>query len=390
MAERSGRPGAPSALREQNRRRVIHALEAHGDLTQADLARETGLATATVSNIVRALIGEGTVATDSSRARRTVHLVRAAGHVVGIDHGHRHVRVAVGDLSHTILAETRAELAIGVTAEEGLAVASSLLTDVLQRAGVDRSTVVGAGMGLPAPIERATGRVGSPSILPGWVGVDASAVATRALGLPVTVKVGNDANLGALAERRWGAGIGVTDMAYLKLSEGVGAGLIINGDVFSGMTGTAGEIGHTTTDEFGDVCRCGNRGCLETLVSAGRVSRLLEPTLGRRATIAEIADQARLGQRACVRVLEDVGRLVGRALADLCNVFNPELILVGGELAQASPVLIPAIRGVVDRCGVPSATASLQIVPAKLGERTHILGAFALAVEGIPAPTFTS
>lgn len=120
------------------------------------------------------------------------------------------------------------------------------------------------------------------------------------------------------------------------------------------------------------------------------MARLLESTLGRRATIAEIADQARLGQRACVRVLEDVGRQVGRALADLCNVFNPELILVGGELAQASPILIPAIRGVVDRCGVPSATATLKIAPSKLGARTHILGAIALALEGTPQATFTS
>lgn len=369
---------------------MIQALRSHGDLTQADLARETGLATATVSNIVRALIAAGTIAVDDSGRRRKVHLAREAGYVVGIDHGHRHIRVAVSDLSHSILAETRAELTAEMTAEEGMTLAASLLTSVLNRSGVDRSTVVGVGLGLPAPIERATGRVGSPSILPGWVGVDASELAGAILDLPVRVKVGNDANLGALAERRWGAGIGVSDMVYLKLSEGVGAGLIINGEIYSGMAGTAGEVGHTTTDEFGDVCRCGNRGCLETVVSAGRVARLLESTLGRRATIAEIADQARLGQRACVRVLEDVGRQVGRALADLCNVFNPELILVGGELAQASPILIPAIRGVVDRCGVPSATATLKIAPSKLGARTHILGAIALALEGTPQATFTS
>lgn len=381
MTPAARRPGSPSALRDQNRTRIINALRVHGNLTQADVSRETGLAAATVSNIVRDLIDNGTAVIESPPGRRrTVQLARQAGYVVGIDYGHRHVRVAVGDLAHTIVAETRADVPPGVSAEEGLDLAASLTADVLARSGVGRSEVVGAGMGLPAPIERNSRRVGSPSIMPGWVGVDAGALATEALGLPVNVAVANDANLGALAERRWGAGIGVSDMVYVKLSEGVGAGLIIGGQLYAGIAGTAGEIGHTTVDEYGDVCRCGNRGCLETLVSARHVSGLLEPTLGVQATIAEIADQARLGHRACSRVLEDVGRQVGRALADLCSLLNPELILVGGELAQASSILIPAIRGVVDRCGVPSASESARILPSKLGARTHILGAIALAL----------
>jgi predicted NBD/HSP70 family sugar kinase len=388
MSARLQRPGSPTALRDQNRTRVFSALRVQGRLTQAELARETGLAAATVSNIVRDLLEAGDVVVEDGKGRRrTVHLARKTGYVIGVDYGHRHIAVAVSDLSHEILREVRTELpSTAVSADQGITRAAALCADVLALAGVDRSEVVGAGMGLPATIERSTRRVGSPSILPGWIGVDAEALATEALDLPVRVAVGNDANLGAIAERQWGAGIGVTDMAYLKLSEGVGAGLIIGGRPYAGLSGTAGEIGHTTVDEYGEVCRCGNRGCLETLISARRVSQLLATTVGAELTIAEIVDRSRRGDRACHRVLEDVGRQVGRALADLCSLLNPELIVVGGELAQASAILIPAILQVVDRCGVPSASGSVRIEPARLGSRTHVLGAIALALSDINHP----
>lgn len=392
MASRSPSPGSPTALRDQNRARVIAALRVQGALAQADLARETGLAAATVSNIVRALVDAGDVLTeDGPGRRRTVRLARKVGHVVGVDYGHRHVTVAVSDLSHEILSEVRSELGAMTDAETGMAITARLTTEALEAAGVAPDDVVGAAMGVPTPIERDNRRVGSPSILPGWVGIDIGAVATAALDLPVQVAVANDADLGALAERRWGAGIGVSDLVYLKLAEGVGAGLIIGGKPYSGISGTAGEIGHTTVDEFGEVCRCGNRGCLETLISARRVCALLAPTVGEDLTIADVVALAKRGDRACARVLTDVGRQAGRAVADLCSLLNPELILVGGELAQASSILIPAIRQVVDRCGVPSSSDAVRIIPAKLGARTHVLGAIALALSDVePAPAFKS
>ncbi|GAA4384227.1 ROK family transcriptional regulator [Tsukamurella soli] len=377
-----GRPGSPSALRIQNRTRVIGALRTHGEMTQAALARQTGLAPATVSNIVRELAADGDVrvAAAGGRARR-VRLAAQTGNVIGVDYGHRHVTVAVSDHTHRILAERRAELDTGITAEAGLTIAARLVDAAMAAAGIDRSAVVGAGMGLPAPIDAATGIVGSPSILPGWVGIRAGELATAAMDLPVRMRVDNDANLGALAEHRWGGGVGVADMAYLKLSDGVGAGLIVGGTVYSGASGTAGEIGHTTIDEFGDVCRCGNRGCLETLVSARRVISLLKSTgESPPRTISEVVRRADTGDRACARVLEDVGHQVGRAVADLCSLLNPSLLLVGGELGQAAPLLIPAIRQVVLRCGVPSAAEQLDIRLGRLGARTHVYGAIALAI----------
>ncbi len=134
---------------------------------------------------------------------------------------------------------------------------------MLSEAGVQRDRVLGAGMGLPGPINTATGTVGSSSILPGWVGVDAAAEMSRRLDL--TVQVENDANLGALGELVWGSGKGHDDLVYIKLSSGVGAGLLLAGRLYRGAGGTAGEIGHTPARHGDAICRCGTRGCLETV-----------------------------------------------------------------------------------------------------------------------------
>lgn len=384
---RSSRPGSQSALRELNSNRITSALKASGELSQADLARQTGLAPATISNIVHELEDLGIVAVrERGGRRRSVRLAEAAGFVVGVDYGHRHATVAVADLSHDILAERSESFAQELTPEVGLALAGSLVRDALAEAGVEAGAVVSAAMGVPAPIERATGRVGSPTIMPSWVGVSVSELATAAFGLSVPVAVDNDSNLGALAEHRWGAGIGVADLAYLKLSEGVGAGLIIGGRVYAGPAGTAGEIGHTTVDDFGAVCRCGNRGCLETTVSARSVVTLLEATHGVGLTITDVVRLADGGDRACARVLEDAGLQLGIAIADLCSLLNPDLVVVGGELAQAHAYLLPAIRRVVSRRGVPAATNGLRITTASLGRRTHVLGAIALALDPLPMP----
>lgn len=374
------RPGSPRALRDLNRGRVLEALREYGDLSQAELARKTGLAPATVSNIVRHLRAAGdVVTTDGAGRRKSIRLAPGPGFVVGVDYGHRHISVAVADLDHEVLTERRVDLAPDMSARDGMAEAARLAQHVLATAGVDRTEVVAAAMGLPAPIDRTTGRVGSPSILPGWVGVDAGDLASDALGLPVRVAVDNDANLGALAEWWWGAGAGYSDVVYLKLSDGVGAGLIIGGHLYGGVTGTAGEIGHTTLDEYGDLCRCGNRGCLETVVSARRVTSILEPIVGEHLTILEIVQRAEAGSRACERLLTDVGLQVGRSLADLCSLLNPQMVLIGGELAQASTLLIPAMERVIGRCGVPAAAGAVHIRRGALGARTHVLGAVALA-----------
>jgi predicted NBD/HSP70 family sugar kinase len=232
-------------------------------------------------------------------------------------------------------------------------------------------------VGLPAPIHRATGIVGSSAILPGWVGVSAAEELRNRLGLPVLVD--NDANLGALAEAAYGAGRDAVDLMYLMVSSGIGAGLVLNGRLYRGALGLAGEIGHVLMDVHGQVCRCGNRGCLETIASPQALLELLRRSHGR-LTTDEMLALARSGDPGCRRVLADAGRTLGSALAVLLNVLNPEVVVVGGELAAAGDLLLDGLRESVGRAALPAAVESAKVTCGTLGDRSEVLGAVALVV----------
>jgi predicted NBD/HSP70 family sugar kinase/DNA-binding CsgD family transcriptional regulator len=376
-----GRPGSQAALKSANQQRLLDLLLENGELTQAEIARQSGLAPATVSNIARELVDQGVlVGIDlSSRRGRVLRLARSHGVAVGVDFGYRHITAAVADLSHAILATRRVDLEVGYDAQGTMTRARKLIDEVLDAAGTGWDDVVGVGVGLPAPIDSRTRKLGAPSLLPDWEGLNVDEFISDAVGRTVVVE--NDANLGALAEHTWGAGRGYDNMAYLKLSEGVGAGLVLDGKLFhGGRAGTAGEIGHTTVDEYGAVCRCGNRGCLETVVAARSVVSLLEPVRGQGLTIATVVERAERGDAACRRVLADTGRQTGVALANLCNLLNPERVIIGGELAIAGELLLEPMREIVRRYAIPSAVATLDLVLGSLGPDAHVLGAVALAL----------
>jgi predicted NBD/HSP70 family sugar kinase len=374
-------PGSTSSLRVANQQRVVAALQAADPgavLTQADIARATRLAPATVSNIVRELQAAGFVETTAGAGRRgtTVRISRNAGLVLGVDFGHQHVRVAVSDLTGTIIAETTRRISPSHGHLEGLESACELRDELLAGLGVAGSAVLAIGLGLPAPIS-ADGLVVSSSILPGWVGVKAVAVASERLGRPVIID--NDANLGALGEHRLGAGRGHPCMVYLKVSSGLGAGIIVNGGVFRGGGGTAGEIGHLTFDEAGPVCRCGNRGCLEAYTSVTHVLDLLA-VQHPHATFAEIVAFARGADTAARRVVEDVGWQLGWGMAMVANLVNPTCVVVGGEMAQAGDMLLDAIRAGMRRHALGSPANTMELRTAQLGDRASVLGAVLLAL----------
>ncbi|PSL05887.1 putative NBD/HSP70 family sugar kinase [Haloactinopolyspora alba] len=379
----AGGVGSQGALRAANRRLVLDALLESGALIQADLARRTGLSAATVSTIVHDLTAEGLLriqdTVSSGRRARAVSLRPDAGVAVGIDIGRRHVRVVLADLSHTVLAEEESQAHLGAPASEHIALVRKLFDALLSSTGVERSAVVGVGAGLPGPIDVRDGQVGSASILPEWIGVNAAEALGDALGMPVSVD--NDANLGVLAEATWGAARGHRDAVYLKIGTGVGAGLIIGGEPHRGAIGLAGEIGHLTMDENGQVCRCGNRGCLETTASSSIVLDLLARSHGDDLTVADAVAAAHGGDVACRRVIGDVGRHAGVAVANLCNLINPGIIVVGGQLAAAGEVLMDPLREAFARYAIPSVGASTQVTTGSLGRGAQSMGAVALALQ---------
>lgn len=376
-----------ASLREGNRKRVIDALRERGVASRAELARITGLSRSTISTIVADLLESGLAGerdgqpageTHAGRPPVMVSLNRSAGLAVGIDFGHRHLRVAVSDLSHTVLAEAWQEMDVDHSADEGLATAAEFVDRVLEEAGAERHHVIGVGMGLPAPIDRTTGSVQTSSILPGWVGVDAAAEASARLRLPVEVE--NDANLGALAELAWGAARGRSEVVYIKVASGIGAGLISGARIQHGVGGTAGEIGHMLLAETGPVCRCGNRGCLETLASSRAIADLLSASRREPVSARQLLELCASGDAAAQRLIAEAGRAIGVAVANLCNILNPECVIVGGDMSAAGDVLLGPIRDVVRRTAIPSAVGDLEIVPGVLGERAEMLGALALVM----------
>lgn len=376
-------PGSQASLRQANQRRVIRTVRAAGSMTQAEIARATGLSAATVSNIVRELSSSGVVAvrptSSGGRRARAVSLSRAAGLVVGIDFGHSHVRVAIGDLAHEVIAEDTVFIDIDSSAADGLDEAERLVRGALRKVGAEPDDLIGIGLGVPGPIE-SSGAVGSVSILPGWAGVNPREELARRFGRPVYVD--NDANLGALGEATWGAARGMTEAAYIKLATGVGAGILVGGRVYRGVSGTAGEIGHITLDETGRMCRCGNRGCLETYAGARYLIELLRPTYAEdeELTVGRVVEVALAGDVAFRRVIADAGRHVGLGVANVCNLLNPQMVVVGGELAGVGDVLLDPIREVVRRCTLPSAADRLSVVAGVLGDRAQVLGALALVI----------
>jgi len=253
-----------------------------------------------------------------------------------------------------------------------------MVEEVLRDTGVGRDQLIGAGMGLPGPIDRVTGTVESSVILPGWVGLQpAYELATR---LDLHVEVDNDANLGALSELLFGAARDLGHFIYLKVSGGVGAGLMLDGRVYRGSAGKAGELGHIEVEPGGALCRCGKRGCLETVASAPVLVDVMRRIHGPDVTLSDMLDLIRAGDLGARRLVTEAGRAIGRVLGDTCNVLNPQGIVVGGELAEAGQPFLDGIREAIDWRVITGAATPIEVRVGVLGRRAGVLGAISLVV----------
>jgi len=228
--------------------------------------------------------------------------------------------------------------------------------------------------------------------MPGWHGFPLRVRLEEELG--VTVYLDNDANLGALGEWAHGAGQGVDNLAYIKVGTGIGCGLLINGNIYRGQSGSAGEIGHITIDENGPPCRCGNYGCLESMaagpviahraqsaIRAGQKTILAQAESVEKITAMDVARAAFQGDPLSLQLFHETGRHVGVALAGLINLFNPKMVIIGGGVARAGDILLEPIRRSVQSHGLRIAVESCQIVQAQLGREATALGAVTLVLE---------
>jgi predicted NBD/HSP70 family sugar kinase len=373
--------------RPRTPQRLLVLLRERGAMSRAELARAAGLSNSTVSAAVAEMVAAGLVieggdtlrpaGNAAGRPGRAISLNPRAGAAIGIYLGWSHVRVVVADLAHHVLGSAVRELR-GHTAEEGLPAAVEAVEEALRAGRVYRDRVLGAGVGLPGPIHRPSGVPSPSNILPGWAGVSVAEELGTRLGVPVAVD--NEANLEALAELTWGAGQGCDDLVYLKLHSGVGAGVVVNGELARGAAGGAGEIGHIVLDPSGPECWCGSRGCLQVYTSIPAVLAAASRECGRELDLRALVDGAGAGDPGVGRVLTRVGEVAGRAMAAVCNVLNPRRVVVGGALAAAGEVLIGPLRSALRANSLPLVGSNTEVMAGALGEQAGALGGVALVL----------
>lgn len=375
-----------SSLREGNRDRLLAVLREQGPLHRAELARRVQLSRSTVSSITSQLLQDDVLVEVSAaesghessdrRGDRLLTINGDQGIALGMDFGTDQVRVALANAAHEVVASDAAPIPPAMPWEERLELGLSAANRLTAGANVSSRDLRGVGLGIPDPIDLVSGTVVSTrSDSRPWTGVRAADECARRLGVPVYLD--NASHLATIAEVTWGAGRGVHNSIYVKMSNGVGAGFFLNGRFYRGTVGAAGEIGHFSVDQDGPACPCGNRGCLELYAGSTAILDALRPLYGQQFTLDQILDAVRNGDRACRRVVEDAGRMTGHVLANVCNLLNPELIIIGGELAAAGDVLIEPMRDVCSRYGLSIANDCMQIVPAALGYEAGVLGGVA-------------
>lgn len=382
-----------STVREHNLSQVLSLIHEKGAISRAAIVRQTGLSATTVSALVGILLDSGFVCEagegKSSGGRRPI-LVQfnyQFRYVIGVDLGASHITTVVVDLQSTIAAR-RHEFFDAMNNPDGaIDIIQGQIAQVLQEANLELSVILGIGIAAPAPLEGKKLDRLSGMILPAWEGRDLAEEIRQKFELPVYLD--NDANAGAIAEKWWGGGRGVSSLAYIKLGTGVGSGLIINDKIYRGSGGTAGEIGHTTINENGPLCRCGNYGCMESYVGSpaiiaevARQKAVSSPDeLSRNEmTVGKIAVAALNGDSVCRKIVQTAGVYLGIAIANLLNLVNPELVVLGGELVVAGDLLLDAVRSTAFDRAIPKAAREATIAISELKDDTVAIGAATLTI----------
>lgn len=378
---------------------VLDCIRTGSARTRPEMVRETGLGRTIVAQRVTellelGLVREGDLAPSSGgRSPRQVAFRTDAGCVLVVQMGATSIDAGITDLGGSLVTSVTEPADLSLGPEVNLARVERLLGQLLARARKARSDVWGLGIGVPGPVEFATGRPIAPPIMPGWDGYPIRERLARRFDVPVWVD--NDVNLMALGELRAGLARGDRDVIFLKIGTGIGAGLISAGRLHRGAQGCAGDVGHVSVVDDRVVCRCGNIGCLEALAGGAALARDgteaarsgASPYLARQLTAAgsvtarDVAEAAAHGDRASVELLGNAGSRIGKTLSTLVSFYNPSLVVLGGGVADAGDAFLASIRETVYRRSLPLATRELKVVRSALGLRGGLLGAAFMAIE---------
>jgi predicted NBD/HSP70 family sugar kinase len=320
----------------------------------------------------------------SSGGRRPAALTfnERVGVVLAADLGARHGRLAVCDLGGTALAEREDPIRIADGPGPVLDWVARTFEELLDDAGRARDDVLATAVGVPGPVE--AGHPASPPIMPGWDGYPVEAELTARLGAPTLLE--RDVNAMALGEHRthWRD---LSHMVFVKVATGIGAGIISGGELLRGNHGRGGDIGHIRAIRESDVmCTCGNRGCVAVLATGPAVIRQLGAEGADVESVADIVELVRAGDAVAMHHVREAGRVLGAALAAVVSVVAPSVIVVGGQMADASEPLLAGIRESVYQRASALATRELRILTSRVGPRAGVVGVTTLALEHVLEP----
>lgn len=372
-------------------------------LSRIQLAQKTNLSSTTITNLVAELIEQGIVAENKKtqegeqrsvgRPRTGLHLVPEARFVIGVHIGVGLYRVALVNLLGELVCSKIVNFEVTTPAGEILERISHDVQELLTGCGVSRQLILGVGVGASGLVDYQKGiNILAPNL--NWHNVPIREFLEERLQIPVIVE--NNVRAMALAEAYFGSGREAQLLAFVYGRTGVGAGFVMNHELFRGSSTGAGEIGHMIMiPEIGEPCRCGNRGCLETLVSEaamirrarritakepeGILARLMDQPTDR-TPVETIFEAAHKGDTAVLQLIEEIGHYLGVALANLVNIYNPDLILLGGLFAQGEDLFLPVVRGTIKRLAFGGLGEKVRLATTGFGWRAGVIGAAALAL----------
>ena len=385
--------GVHALVRRTHEERVLRLLREHGALSRTQIAGAVGLSRTTLSEITGSLLDRGAIVivdTDAAhregrgRPAERLALDPASGQFMGVDFGHRRVHVAIADASHEIVASGAERYEDDVAWPVRLQVAFDLIDRISTESGVHYGALQGIGIGVPGPYASASGVRDVPTH--GTTSIDAfhraSVDAAFAARFGAAVIVDNNTRLAALAEALFGD-TAVENVLYVRLSDGVGGGLVVGGRLVPGANGLAGELGHVTVRPQGLPCRCGKTGCLETVASVPAILATLKDRGLAIATLEELASAVTRFHPVVDRVLREVATDLGRVLAAVAMALNPSEVVVGGEITRVAPVLVEQVRSTLAYELFPGAGPP-TVRAAHLSDDDGALGALAALFHSSP------
>jgi predicted NBD/HSP70 family sugar kinase len=378
-------------------RNILEHVFWEGTPSRHRLIEQTKFSKSKLNALVSNLLAEGwleegeTQHSNTGRPASEVHLSTRFGYVIGVDLWANIVHITLSDANLRFIDSTSQEVDVRSGPQNVMPTITKSIKHMLQQNKLEPSAIGQIGMGVPGPVDFEGGTMVHPILMAGWEGLSFQEYFNSSLGISVVVD--NDVNVMALGElwhHRTNASNSSRNenIVVVKLSAGIGAAIIAQGDIYRGTDGAAGDIAHICVDPNGQRCVCGNVGCLELLAGAHAIVRAATETLVKNAnglmvsalTIQDVGAAALAGDISANEIIHRAGSAIGQVLAATVNLLNPSRILIGGEVAQISPLLLASIRQSVYSKSLPLSTRQLRIDYTRLGERSGLYGAVALAV----------